>query len=66
MFEQHRIDHGLGGLDGVFTGKERAVTGHRIGQQALVGRLLAGLFFQSRGLALVANEFLADAFHAGG
>ena len=32
MFDQHRIDHGPGGFDGVFTGKQRAVTGHRVGQ----------------------------------
>ncbi|MGB7550807.1 MAG: hypothetical protein WBM15_04490 [Chromatiaceae bacterium] len=48
MLDQHRIDQGPGGFDGVFTGKESAVSGHHVGQQALVGRLLAGLLFSLR------------------
>ena len=65
VLDQHGF-HGPRRFDGVFTGKQRVVTVHRVGQQALVGRLLAGLLFEQRELALVADEFLAGPLDAGG
>ena len=63
---QHGIDHRPGGLDRVLAGEQRAVAGHRVAQQPLVGRFLAGLLIEQVELALVADELLARALDAGG
>ena len=55
------LDHGPGGLDGVLAGEERAVTGHGVAQEPLVGRFLAGLFFDEVEFSLVADELFPRA-----
>ena len=52
------LDHRPGGLDRVFTGEERAVAGHGVAQEPLVGRFLSRLFFDQVEFSLVADELL--------
>ena len=60
------IDHRPGGLNRVLTGEKRAVAGHGVAQEPLVGRFLARLFIEQVKLALVADELLAGALDASG
>ena len=40
------LDHRPGGLNRVLTGEERAVAGHGVRQEPLVGQFSSRLFFQ--------------------
>jgi len=53
-----------GSLDRVLPGEERAVTGHGIAEQPLVGRLLVWLGVEQQQLALFPDELLARALDA--
>ena len=64
MVFKDRVDYRPGGLNRVFTGEQRAIAGHRVGQKPLVGRLLSGLLFEQVELSLVADEVLASALDA--
>ena len=48
------------------TGKERAVAGHGVAQEPLVGRFLARLLFDQVKFTLVADKLLPRAFDACG
>ena len=58
VVRKDRLDHRPGGLNRVFTGEERAVASHGVGQEPLVGRFLARLFFEQVEFSLVADEVL--------
>ena len=59
VLRQHRFDRRPGGLHRILGREQRAVAGHRVAQQPLVGRLLVRLFIEQVQLALVAEEILA-------
>ena len=60
------LDHRPGGLNRVLTGEERAVAGHGVAQEPLVGRFRSRLFFKQIEFALVADELLPGALDASG
>jgi hypothetical protein len=63
---QNGLDDSPGGLDGVLSGKQRAVAGHGVCEQPLVGRLFVGFGVKQEQLALVTDELLARTLDPGG
>src|SRR5512143_764147 len=60
------IDHGPGGLHGVFASEQGAVAGHRIAQEPFVRGFLSRLLFDQIELSLVTHVLLPGALYAGG
>lgn len=66
MRAEHGLHHAPGCLHGVFAGEQRRVTCHDIGEQALIGGLFAGFFFDQHKLVLFTHKGLASLFDARG
>jgi len=61
-----RFDHRPGSLNRILTGEERAVAGHGVSQEPLVGCFLSRLFFAQIKFSLVTYKLLPCALDASG
>ena len=66
VFLEDGVDDRPGRLNRVLAGEQRAVAGHRVAQQQLVGQFLALLLFHQAEFSLVADELPTVALDARG